>query len=197
VVPKPETAAAHGQDCGGAGHWMAENQQKPKTNERFETMKNFMLIRGLAAFAACALVLPMVGSPKHPVQGPFKAAGISALIVDPNDPYGASGTFEIVGNATHLGNFVFPGTWAIIGFNEEGGYIYEIHGTYTAANGDTIEIESLDWGVDDGLNPTVSTGIVEIIGGTGRFANASGSYVGALSPAGMPTLFTAEGTISY
>jgi len=160
-------------------------------------MKNSMLVRGLAALAACALVLPVVGSPKNPVARPFKAAGIVTMTVDPNDPLGASGTFEIVGTATHLGNFVFPGTWAIVGLNEEGGYVYEIHGTYTAANGDTIEIECLDWGVDDGLNPTVSTGMVEIIRGTGRFANASGSYVGTLSPAPSPTLFTAQGTISY
>jgi hypothetical protein len=45
----------------------------------------------------------------------------------------------------------------------------------------------------------VSTGIVTIKGGTGRFVGASGSYVGSLSAVQSPTLFhfTAEGTISY
>jgi hypothetical protein len=152
-------------------------------------MKNSIFIRGLAALAVCALVLPAIGSLKNPVARPFKATGIIKMELN--------GTFNCVGTATHLGNFVFPGTWAIVGPNPGGGYVYEIHGTYTAANGDTIVIECLDWGVDDGATPVVSTGTVYFKGGTGRFANVSGSYVGSLSPVPVPTLFTAEGTISY
>jgi len=128
---------------------------------------------------------------------PFKAVGASNLTADPNDPSGASGTFEVVGNATHLGNFFFPGTWKVVGVNAVGGYVYRVEGMYVAANGDTIKILCPDWGIDDGANPEFSTGIVQIIGGTGRFANASGSYKGSLSPVPGPTLFTAEGTISY
>ena len=155
---------------------------------------------GFLAGLLLALVFMVAAGtqPKASVkERPFKATGASTLTVNPNDPFGASGTFVIVGRATHLGDFVFPGTWAIVGFNDEGGFVYEIHGTYTADNGDTVEIYCPDWGVDDGLSPAVSKGIVHIIGGTGRFADASGSYVGSLSPAPAPTLFSAQGTISY
>lgn len=202
VIPGPtgkRRSRKRRRPAGGAPAAGTPGWPETKTNERFKTMRKSMFIQGLAALVACALVLSVVGSAKHPVERPFKATGIMKLVVDPNDPSGASGTFECVGTATHLGKFVFPGTWAVVGLNEEGGYVYEIHGTYTAANGDTIEIECLDWGIDDGLNPSVSTGMVHIIGGTGRFANASGLYLGTLSPVPTPTVFTftAEGTISY
>jgi hypothetical protein len=127
---------------------------------------------------------------------PFKASGIPILVAYPDDPTGMSGTFEVVGTATHLGKFVFPGTYTFLRF--EGSLVYfHVHGTYTAANGDTIEIDCPEWVNDYGITPVVSSGIVDIIGGTGRFANASGSYVGVLAPGNAPTFFTAEGTISY
>jgi hypothetical protein len=154
-----------------------------------------MLIRGLTALAVCALVLPTVGSSKHPVERPFKAAGIFTMAADSNDPL--LGTFEIVGNATHLGKFVFPGDWQIVGATDTG-LVFHIWGTYTAANGDTIEVDCPDWVTqyDANGNAVTSTGVVNIIGGTGRFANASGSYVGNIFP-GDPMPFTAQGVISY
>jgi hypothetical protein len=152
----------------------------------------------------CILALVFLGAtsalPKAKgTARPFEATGIMAMVPDPSDPSGASGTFETVATATHLGNCVFPGTYRIIGVNGVGRYVYEIHGTYTAANGDTIVIECLDWGVNDGADSVVSTGLVTIKGGTGRFVGASGSYVGSLSTVQSPALFlfTAEGTISY
>jgi len=106
------------------------------------------------------------------------------------------GTFLIAGTATHLGKFVFPGTyeitWAAPDLSK---IVFHILGTYTAANGDTIDIECEEWAFT--ADPPSSTGLVKIVSGTGRFANASGSYVGTLSPADAPTQFTAEGTISY
>ena len=151
-------------------------------------MTKSILIRGFAALVACALVLPVVGSLKNPVKRPFEATGISAMNPD--------GTFLIVGTATHLGKFVFPGTyeitWAAPDFSK---IVFHIQGTYTAANGDTINIECKEWVFT--ADPPTSTGLVTILPGTGRFANASGSYVGTLSPAATPTLFTAEGTITY
>ena len=129
---------------------------------------------------------------------PFKATGIPTMVPDPS---GASGTFEIVGNATHLGNFVFPGRYEIVGATEAGLVYFHITGTYTAANGDTIVIDCPDWVANYGVSPVDSWGLVNVIGGTGRFAHASGSYMGALlgalSPVDAPTFFTAQGTISY
>jgi hypothetical protein len=143
----------------------------------------------------CILALVFLGatSAQPKAKGtarPFEATGISAMNPD--------GTFLIVGTATHLGKFVFPGTyeitWAAPDFSQ---IVFHIKGTYTAANGDTINIECKKWVADFTADPPTSTGLVEILPGTGRFANASGSYVGTLSPAATPTFFTAEGTISY
>jgi hypothetical protein len=143
-----------------------------------------------------ALVFLVAASPQPQSSGkarPFKATGIPTLVADES---GLGGSFEIVGTATHLGKFVFPGRYDIIGV--EGSLVYfHITGTYTAANGDTIEIDCPDWVADYGVTPVPSTGMVNIIGGTGRFAHASGSYVGALFPGDAPTFFTAEGIISY
>jgi len=159
-------------------------------------MKKSILIRCLTALAVCALVLPVVGSAKHPVKRPFNAAGIFTMATDLNDP--SSGTFEVVGNATHLGKFVFPGDWQIVGATDTGLVTFHIWGTYTAANGDTIKVDCPDWVTqyDANGNAVTSTGVVNIIGGTGRFANASGSYVGNIF-SGDPMPFTAQGTISY
>jgi len=146
-----------------------------------------------------ALVFLVAASPQPQTLGkarPFKATGIPTLVANPDDPSGLSGTFQIVGTATHLGNFVFPGYWTMK--PPTGALVYfHIWGTYTAANGDTVEIDCPEWVTDYSTAPVVSTGIVKIIGGTGRFANASGSYLGVLSPGDAPTFFTAEGTISY
>ncbi len=142
----------------------------------------------------CMLALVFLGATTAQPQPsgtarPFKATGIPAM---------GDGTFIIVGNATHLGHFVFPGTFKVVGRTPDGLKVFfHIQGTYTAANGDTIEIDCPDWVGDFSQNPVLSWGLVKIVGGTGRFANASGSYVGTLSPGNAPTLFTAEGTISY
>lgn len=159
-------------------------------------MKQSILIRGLTALAMCGLMLSVVGSAKHPVERPFKAAGIFTMAADPNSAL--SGTFEVVGNATHLGKFVFPGDWQIVGATDTGLVTFHIWGTYTAANGDTIKVDCPNWVTqyDANGNAVTSTGVVNIIGGTGRFANASGSYVGNIFP-GNPMHFTAQGNISY
>ena len=148
----------------------------------------------------CILALVFLGatSAQPKASGtarPFKVTGI--FTPDPTGP----GTFEIVGNATHLGKFVFPGVYSVVDFAlNDDGYLVTIHiqGTYTAANGDTINVDGPLWVTqyDPDNNPVWSTGLVNIIGGTGRFADAKGSYVGNIFP-GNPMTFTANGTISY
>jgi hypothetical protein len=165
--------------------------KKAEKIKRFKTMKRSIFIRAFAALVACALVLPVVGGSKNPVERPFKAAGIFT-----SDP--VTETFLVLGNATHLGKIVFAGDYSVVDFApNEFGYLVtlNLHGIYTAANGDTINIECKEWVFT--ADPPTSTGLVKILPGTGRFANASGSYVGTLSPAATPTLFTAEGTITY
>jgi hypothetical protein len=86
------------------------------------------------------------------------------------------GTIDDQGVATHLGNFVSYGTW--------------MSGKYIAANGD-----ELYWQVAGGY-------IINIIGGTGRFENATGEYAFELNPIsgpedGMTFEYTGKGTITY
>jgi len=170
---------------------MAGNQQQ----KRFKSMRKAMLIRGLTALAVCALVLSVVGSAKHPVERPFKASGIHTSVIDAT---GTAGTYQIAGNATHLGRMILKGTWEITGgdFDAFTYLVFHVAGTYTAANGDTLVIDIPEWVEDYTSTPGVGTGLVEIKGGTGRFANASGWYE-AVIILGETHLFAAEGTISY
>ena len=148
----------------------------------------------------CMLALVFLGAtsaqPKASgTERPFKVTGIFT-----SDPAGP-GTFEVVGNATHLGKFVFPGVYSVVDFElNDLGYLVtvHIHGIYTAANGDSIEVDCPLWVTQyrPDNSPVWSTGIIYIIGGTGRFANASGWYLGNIST-GDILILTGEGTISY
>jgi hypothetical protein len=149
----------------------------------------------------CILALVFLGAtsaqPKASgTERPFKVTGIFTSVADES---GLAGTFEIVGNATHLGKFVFPGVYSVVVVTpNDKGYLVTVHisGNYTAANGDTINVDGPLWVTQyrPDNSPVWSTGTVNIIGGTGRFAGASGSYVGNIFPDGG---FTANGTISY
>ena len=161
-------------------------------------MKNSKLVRGLATLAVCALVLPTIGSLKNPVERPFKAVGIISFT-----PASASaGTFGVDGNATHLGDFVGNGTYQI--YDVVGSKVYmHVTATWTAANGGTIEFDMPEWVIqyDASGNAVSSTGLGNVIRGTGRFAHASGSMFSEISPAqdapGVTQIVTGEGTISY
>jgi len=114
------------------------------------------------------------------VERPFKASGIVTEII-PNED--GSGTMEVVGTATHLGKFVSRADWTL---NSDG--TLHVWAEFRAANGDTLKAEFKEW-----VSPW---GDATITGGTGRFANASGSY-GAGFSGDNQEIFTAEGTISY
>jgi hypothetical protein len=143
-------------------------------------MKNSNLIRGLAALAVCALVLPVVGSLKNPVTRPLKMSGIVTEVYWDSD---YSGDMVVVGTATHLGKFESYAYWE----PNSDGSLY-VWATFTAANGDTLDAE---FPAFVGLS-----GEATITGGTGRFAHASGSYVATFSGA-TTEVFTVEGTITY
>jgi hypothetical protein len=141
-------------------------------------------------------MLSVFGSARNPVERPFKVTGIFTSVYDEGSS--DTGTFKVVGNATHLGKIVFTGPWEIIGgdFVNFTHLIFHVAGTYTAANGDTLEVDIPEWVVDYTITPAVGTGLVNIIGGTGRFADASGSYA-AVIVYGDTQILTGEGTISY
>ena len=156
-------------------------------------MRKSMLIRGLAALATCALVLPAIGSLKHPVERPFMGVGHCVLLVDPITGNVVSGgsVSSNWGVATHVGRFE----------NEvSGNMLMGLSGTLTAANGDQI-----DWVAADPVT-------ISCVGGTGRFEGVSGGFTAVIAddyseelvtnPDGTMTLiisysYTGTGTITY
>jgi hypothetical protein len=148
----------------------------------------------------CILTLVLLGatSAQPKASGtarPFKVTGIHTSVIDAG---GTTGTWQAVGNAMHLGQMVLKGPWEIIGgdYDYYTYLVFHVAGTYTAANGDTLDIEIPEWVDDYTVTPAVGTGLVNIIGGTGRFAHASGSYA-AVIVYGDTHILTGEGTISY
>jgi len=132
------------------------------------------------------------------VERPFKENGL--IRFTPESDF--AGTFEVVGNATHLGKFVGNGTYEVTGASDDGLKVYfHVAATWMAAKGDTIDIDMPEWVIDYSVTPPTSTGVASVIGGTGRFAGASGSFFGEISPAditpGLPNSLTGEGTITY
>ncbi len=156
-------------------------------------MKNSKLIRGLAALAVCALVLPAIGSSKYPVKRPLKAVGHAVLLVDPltGDVVSGGAVSSNWGVASHAGLFA----------NEvSGNLVTGLNGTITAANGDQI-----DWVAPDPIT-------ISFVGGTGRFEGVSGELTAVIgddyseelvtNPDGTMTLiisytYTGTGTVTY
>ena len=80
------------------------------------------------------------------------------------------------GNYEHLGKTTFAGISTTTGAAACGGFTAAEQDTYTAANGDVVSLS-----VNDSLCPTSTPHVFQVIGsftitgGTGRFADASGS----------------------
>ena len=114
------------------------------------------------ALGACLLGLSAPGSQKNPVARPFKGYG-EAIGVFTLDENGAWLSYEAfgMGNCTHLGRTCVHAVGAP---NEAG--LFEIVVTMTAADGDQLYYAAV--GPPDGEIP--------FLGGTGRFAGATGSH---------------------
>jgi len=129
-------------------------------------------------------------------QVPFKSHFSGSLALDGVSNIQLTGS----GNASKLGNSTNYSAITIVGpASCEGGFA--VHGveTLTAADG-----EQLIWTVDDEACPTATTGIYQIsgaftiVGGTGRFAGATGGgTIDCLGNFGNRTFdFTVTGTVS-
>ena len=101
------------------------------------------------------------------------------------------------GTVTHLGKSTFSEQWCWTGELDNLGTRTSV---ITAANGDELHctILTIDW-------PAPNVYFIETVkieGGTGRFANASGSFTQTVEiefdgPASGTFVMTAEGTINY
>lgn len=123
---------------------------------------------------------------------PFSGSGTSAVYMPGTGTYSGEGEYSLMGKAQSVGIIVPVGVF----FPEPGVFFA---GTFsgsqvtTAANGDTLET-AVSGEVVLNIDPTTgaATGIWavtwDVTGGTGRFANASGSYSGyAVNPPFDPT----------
>jgi hypothetical protein len=139
-------------------------------------------------------LLSGVSDAHAPREVPFKGSIDGTVVVTPVDAPFFNVVITASGEATHLGRFslVVPHLVNFATAVGEGDF------TFTAANGDVLTAHFT--GTADTSTPVFA--IVEratITGGTGRFANATGSFTAHRSydPAAQTTTGTFEGTIVF
>jgi Cu/Zn superoxide dismutase len=115
---------------------------------------------------------------KKAVTRPFKAhdtGTISIVYEADNECYPNFSQIQFTGSGTgtHIGNHT--GEWYVC-MNQQGGLEGAFNGTMTAANGDQIFFSQPDpsvFTIDENGNVT---GNFDIVGGTGKFENATGHF---------------------
>jgi hypothetical protein len=151
-------------------------------------MNRFISKRPLAIILAALGVLALASAPARAAERPHASRGTAQFV-------NADGEFVGAGFATHLGLY-----------DEEGGAEFtptadptvlrvDAWSTYTAADGD--ELYAVFSGHLNGLTGVI-TATVTYVGGTGRFAGASGTATlsGQLLPGGEIEV-AVKGTLSY
>jgi hypothetical protein len=163
-------------------------------------MKQQILRFGVVLLVLAAL--PLAGGVGTGKARPFQARSVGYILADNTE---INGTYDFVmnGQATHLGRFELQ-LLGILWFPEgPEGPMNVSSGSMIAANGDSVNIHMVDYfdHFDDSLG-VVARGTYAITGGTGRFANASGtgSYIAIvdvihfLAPI---TTFAFDGTVVF
>jgi hypothetical protein len=126
----------------------------------------------LSLVVISTLVLALAGPVAADDQVPFRGRLEGTVTVTPLDPPMASVLIEASGNASLLGHFTLEVPHLVNQALRLGTGSY----VFTAANGDTLTAEFT------GLATVVAPGVLTtsetatITGGTGRFADASGSF---------------------
>jgi hypothetical protein len=142
---------------------------------------------GLASRAAAGEQVPFKGS----LEGSF-----TVTVIDPDDPLTVAIQLDAFGEATQLGEFAldFPHVVDRSAMPPTGKGIY----TLTAANGDKLFADVI--GKATPIGPGLLYGVEKatITGGTGRFANAAGSFVveRLIDQMTLTTIGSFEGSIS-
>ena len=114
------------------------------------------------------------------------------------------GTFSGSGNLSHLGlvsSKIKPCTAPIFdnNFNVVGLHVGMECGSFIAANGDELYVLPYPYDLLFGPTGAVGNVSIDIVGGTGRFSNASGNFTGTITIDGnnIATFSNINGTISY
>jgi hypothetical protein len=152
-----------------------------------------------SALVVFLAVLALSG-PAMAAEQPVPFKGRSSGVVTVTGATGPVVYTHVVGEgeATHLGHFTLTAN-ADVDTSLPGGPASG-EWTLTAANGDTLSVHFVALGID----PTHGRGDFTIVGGTGRFAGATGSYTQLIAFASPPgsspsTAYTdtIEGMISF
>ena len=149
-------------------------------------MNRFLFQRTFALFLAFASVLALA-TPARAAERRYLSRG-TAQFVSPTD-------FVGTGIATHLGLYDEAGSVQFSPTADPTVLHLDAESTYTAANGD--HLYAVITGQLNGVTGAI-TATVTYVGGTGRFADASGTATlsGQLLPGGSIEV-TVKGTIDY
>jgi hypothetical protein len=122
--------------------------------------------RHINALVLMLAVLPLLGSrPAEAVERPFHLNGAGTVI---------EGNIQATGRATHLGLWTEAGTLTFTPDpNDPNRVLASGSATFTAANGDELNGVITEASLD--LTTGIGNGVFIFTGGTGRFAEASGS----------------------
>ena len=155
-------------------------------------MKHFTKIRTLML----TLFLLAGTMPTYAVERPFalKGTGVATLITDASGHLiGATPTGS--GTATHLGQWTVAGN---VQYTPDNNGVLRSSGdaTLTAADGDKLQVQ-----IDGILDPiaAVDQGVFHFVGGTGKFAGATGdaNFVVSINPLTGGFDLTVVGKINY
>jgi hypothetical protein len=150
------------------------------------SMNRFFSLRPFPLFLALVSILA-VGTPARAGERPHVSRGTGQFV--------SSTDFVGSGFATHLGHYDEAGRVQFSPTADPTVLHLEAESTYTAANGD--ELHAVFTGQLNGVTGKI-TATVTYVGGTGRFADASGtaSLSGQLLPGGAIEV-TVNGAIDY
>jgi hypothetical protein len=158
-------------------------------------MKRFLNIKTFAL----ALMLLLGNMPVSATERPFSCTGKGVATILPG---GGVPSADVIGtgNATHMGLFASSGR---VTFNPDANDPTLVHpsghATFTAADGDKLEtvFSAEDTRMD--LTTGIGGGIFYFAGGTGKFANATGSISVVVQQNFITGAYelTAVGTINY
>ena len=160
---------------------------------RRHILATLALVTFVAALAFSAVALSAAGGADRPFTG--STIGLADFVPDQSCPLGFRSVTETSGTASHLGLVSFSSNHCFAPPN----LITQGEGTLVAANGGELYITYVGT-----CNPpdfaTCTTDNV-VVGGSGRFANATGAFqitaVVTNTAPPRPVAMTWEGTLSY
>jgi hypothetical protein len=132
-----------------------------------------ILITGLLAFVMVLGMAPAAYASDHHNSVPFNGVGMGMFTITPT-------TVAIAGEAryTHLGMTTIAATDSITGVTSCAAFpVTTLKDVLTAANGDSVSLMIADVSCTPTANPSVFqvTASFSVVGGTGRFDDATGS----------------------